>query len=461
MDDKKTIRFVRHLDLCDSKHSNLEDEFATLINKMRELCAPAAVQLAGESDWFNITHSLEPGSENSRASRKKQQVGEEFGRYQISPIPTTVRGTASRCSSSARYTPSSTSKECTRRAASEPRSPKRQLKVSFSKPARNRSHVKLDQLSRPASRAVDSRASSCTSIKSNESRKQLNRRYSSMRLCKSPDPLDKLQAGFDRLFDEPQDASYPFANPMPACMLTENNIDNLREIIVSALHVEWKMLTPVRPTNQYEEGYFDKLIWLHRQSYKARVSHGESSIDKTSKLRGESKRNPYLFQYASKPKTQGSSQMSLGVRLKRRFKSRSRAAGNKSLWSSSSSSPLNGNGSNVDPQSPSALNIPTLCITSDQENNDESTTSESHNVDDKPSVDSRSTLVGKEVENEPTRIAEAAFEQDDFCYDNYSRFSKKMRIKNRLLEQQRQMLFVNASNNDDDGNDATRRRGNL
>ena len=63
---------------------------------------------------------------------------------------------------------------------------------------------------------------------------------------------------------------YPYANPMSECMLADENLDNLRNIIVSSLDIEWRMLTPKRPSGHYELGYFDLLISLHRNRFKYR-----------------------------------------------------------------------------------------------------------------------------------------------------------------------------------------------
>lgn len=95
--------------------------------------------------------------------------------------------------------------------------------------------------------------------------------YSSFENISSTRDL-RLCRDFDRLlFDPLPAANFPLANPIPECMLAKDNVDNLRDIIVSSLDIEWRMLTPVRPDNKYEEDFFDKLIYLHRRRYEFRL----------------------------------------------------------------------------------------------------------------------------------------------------------------------------------------------
>lgn len=70
-------------------------------------------------------------------------------------------------------------------------------------------------------------------------------------------------------------SDYPFANPIPQCMLA-NGYDDLRKLILSQ-DIEWRMLTPIRPASEYEEKYFDKLVKLHRY-------HNQNRIEMASDL---------------------------------------------------------------------------------------------------------------------------------------------------------------------------------
>lgn len=125
-------------------------------------------------------------------------------------------------------------------------------------------------------------------------------------------------SGYDKLFSNKPSPNYPFANPMPECMLTEHNIDNLRDIIVSSSDIEWKMLTPLRPTSDYEEKYFDKLLTLHRLRYKSRLEAGYFREHQVAPFKCT--RHSYLLHFI-KPKSHPSA-LSLSTRLKSRFKVR-------------------------------------------------------------------------------------------------------------------------------------------
>lgn len=76
---------------------------------------------------------------------------------------------------------------------------------------------------------------------------------------------------------EQQQQQYPYDDPMPACMLADDNMDNLQRIIISSVDIEWRMLTPKRPDNEMELEYFDRLIALHRLKYRYRLSCGGAS----------------------------------------------------------------------------------------------------------------------------------------------------------------------------------------
>jgi len=71
---------------------------------------------------------------------------------------------------------------------------------------------------------------------------------------------------------------YPYTNPMPKCMLTDDNLDNLQNIIVTSLDIEWQMLTPKRPEDDYELEFFDKLVALHRQRFRQFLSDNNLDI---------------------------------------------------------------------------------------------------------------------------------------------------------------------------------------
>lgn len=106
-----------------------------------------------------------------------------------------------------------------------------------------------------------------------------------------------LRVGFDKLFKKIPSKNYPFANPIADCMLTDSNIDNLREIIVSSLDIEWKMLTPFRLDSEYEENYFDKLFQLHRNRYRSRLESGYFSTYQKAPFKHT--RHAFLVQYGS------------------------------------------------------------------------------------------------------------------------------------------------------------------
>lgn len=106
-----------------------------------------------------------------------------------------------------------------------------------------------------------------------------------------------FRAGYDKLFKKIPSENYPFANPIADCMLTDSNIDNLREIIVSSLDIEWKMLTPFRLDSEYEENYFDKLFQLHRNRYRARLESGYFSTYQKAPFKHT--RHAFLAQYGS------------------------------------------------------------------------------------------------------------------------------------------------------------------
>jgi hypothetical protein len=146
-------------------------------------------------------------------------------------------------------------------------------------------------------------------------------------------------------------ARYPFANPIPECMLS-NGEDNFSELILSH-DIEWRMLTPIRPPNEYEELYVDKLIKLARKHHKLARTFGLVESDaaydhykqqqqqghdgsfavspmSTFKHTRHGSGSPATAQLRRCERGQDgrtlSSSVSLGIKLKGRFHSRSNAS---------------------------------------------------------------------------------------------------------------------------------------
>lgn len=201
----------------------------------------------------------------------------------------------------------------------------------------------------------------------------------------------------------------PFANPMPECMLIEENKDNLREIIVSSLDIEWKMLTPIRAGSEYENNYFDKLIQLHRNRYKTRLEAGH--------FKGNKKSGPAVFRHTrhgislqhsmlcGQHHNQSNRRLNptVGVKLKRKFKARSERS------------------KSIVPYG-SKLTIPTLTLTN---NDEQQSTSE-------PIMPSK--LDGDDDDDEEE---EQFHDTSNYGYENFSRYSRRnsttqMPIKNQL-----------------------------
>lgn len=283
----------------------LESIFSSVINQIPDLVSPPIFRLAGEDDFFDRTKHIKLSAAKERRTiglqageirdtERKESVSHEKSKRSKDPISRAER-THIQCSD--------VTKQASMRQSSK-QNPKRR--------------------SKPDSRAgwnVDPKEQA-EKEERYRFKVRLNRRYSRIKLRKSPDIDEDYKIGYDRLFAKKPDPNYPFASPMPECMLTEHNIDNLRDIIVSSQDIEWKMLTPVRPVSEYEEKYFDKLISLHRLRYKSRyeANYFRRCREAPFKL----SRHTYLLQHIQ-PKLH-SSTLSIGAKFKSKFRARSERA---------------------------------------------------------------------------------------------------------------------------------------
>lgn len=301
MDEKHaSIAKLSHLDLS-KRRFELEEIFDSTITKIPDLCMPAIYRLAGEDDYFNKTKSLKLLPFRKQIDFEVCSSPELIDRNIIRPIAKVNTKTVK----------VSKTLECEHQdkgALNLNKTNDRKIKVSFKKVATREDNSVAKQLQREKYKEEHADYSSNNhksyyisndSRKKLRSRNELNRRYSKLRVKKkdesNKEETNNYEIGFDRLFRNKPHCNYPFANPMTDCMLTDDNIDNLRKIIVSSRDIEWKMLTPIRPDNEYEERYFDKLINLHRNRYKSRV---ESGYFKSENRRVPFKhtRHTFLFQ---------------------------------------------------------------------------------------------------------------------------------------------------------------------
>lgn len=351
-----------NLDLA-RRRSELESIFDLVIKKIPDLCMPPVYRWAGERDFFNETTNIK------LVPLHKQRIVERC----LTPEPKPMK-------------PASPSLTSIRD------SPRRETPLSIGSNSPHTSKVTFGEGCKSwqaSSSTCASKKQSASSVHSSEAkmsekyanRQRLHRHYSRIKPKRKSGQQNEEQyrLGFDRLFMKRPAESYPFANPIPACMLAEENYDNLREIIVSSGQIEWKMLTPIRPSSDYEEGYFDKLVQLHRHRYRCRYELGlYSSEHMRSPFRHT--RHSYLIQQHPLRSHDDSSRspITLGVKLKHKFSPR-----NERLKSTGRL--------NV------KLTIPTLTLTSDESGSE--------------LIEGFSASQGEELV--------------DLSYENFSRYSKR------------------------------------
>lgn len=324
MEEKHSNIKLNHLDLAKRKFE-LDDIFDSVINRIPDLCMPSAFRLAGEDDFFNKTKDIK------LVHFRKQR---DFSGC-ISPN-SAEQSTSVSCRNIARPTiiQSPQDGEDKRRKSGyickskhDFESPTRRVKFSFRQEDFDNQEAEEEDKERHENLRHNNKKVELhndpvqrwnfrsTNIRDNKSldecrsrlemRNKLKKRYSSIKIkMNNYNSEEEYRIGYDRLFRKKPEANYPFANPIAECMLTEDNIDNLREIIVSALNIEWKMLTPVRPNSDYEEKYFDKLIALHRDRYKSRLESGYFEINQ--KIPFKHTRHPFVMQIGSRRRDRSS-----------------------------------------------------------------------------------------------------------------------------------------------------------
>jgi len=330
--EKQLINRQHHIDLARRK-SDLESVFESVIDRIPDLLMPQCYRFAGEEDYFNATKGIKLRPFKKQRAFEASISPELSGAKSRLECPEVEEAMHERWSMRA--------KESSRESNSAERDESRcrsKAKVSFGgSPERAKARAIGGQISRPGGTETRIQPRDGASAK---------RRFSRIKL-RRPEMAKDENSGFDRLFRGKPSREYPFANPMPDCMLTEENVDNLRELIVSAVDIEWKMLTPVRPNKEYEEKYFDELIRLHRQRYKTRLECGY--FNENQRLPFKHTRHTFLLHYV-KHRRSSSVPILYGAKLRRKFRSR----GNNSRL-----------GSRLSPN----LTIPRLTLTSDESSN--------------------------------------------------------------------------------------------
>lgn len=306
---------INHLDLAKRKFE-LDEIFDSIVNRIPDLCMPSAFRLAGEDDFFNKTKDI-----RLVHFRKQRDFdvcispnSEKYAKSSNSTIDI-ARPTINECKIKYKRDPIKSEHKL--------ESSSRKVKFSVIKQGDSDEGEKLRQqnkrlITNNEKRRWNSSQTAIKSVKSKlETRDMLKKRYSNIRIkTNNHDSEESYRIGFDKLFQRKPDSNYPFANPIAECMLTEDNIDNLREIIVSAINIEWKMLTPVRPNSDYEENYFDKLITLHRNRYKSRLECGYFKTNQ--KLPFKHTRHTFVMQYGSRKRARSSLSSSSADRKEQR-----------------------------------------------------------------------------------------------------------------------------------------------
>lgn len=293
---------AHNLDLS-RKRPELESIFDLVIKRIPDLCMPASYRWAGEDDFFNETCNLKlvPIHKQETVLRC---LTPELGLDRDRILPTL-----------------SIIKEVSKRAVQPQQDGLQPQKARVNFESSKRDHDRVSSSTYNLKERSAKRVSRPQVSEKYQALQKVHRHYSKIRPKKRNSELeeDRYRMGFDRLFVRKPAEHYPFANPIPACMLAEENYDNLREIIVSSAQIEWKMLTPIRPNSDYEERYFDKLVQLHRKRYGCRYNQGIYS--------SEYRRSPFkhvrhsflLQQHPDRDDNASRSPMALGVKLKHKF----------------------------------------------------------------------------------------------------------------------------------------------
>lgn len=306
MDERHFNTKLNHVDLAKRKFE-LDEIFESTINRIPDLCMPATFRWAGEEDYFNKTKSIQlvPFRKQRDFTSCISPSGDEQA--------TSSLDAKSIVCSTAKL---KEAKHSTNGKSDSPSS--RKVKFSFRQDESDDDERGLyTHTERKTKEAVSGQSRKWHPTAHHyeqgreedaktrfEIRSKLKKRYSNIKIKKNNHEEDNRAVGYDKLFRKKPGPDYPFANPIADCMLTDENIDNLRDIIVSSVNIEWKMLTPVRPNSEYEEKYFDKLIYLHRCRYKSRLESGYFKNDQ--KVPFKHTRHTFVMQYGSRRRPKGS-----------------------------------------------------------------------------------------------------------------------------------------------------------
>lgn len=298
--DERSSSKLHPLDLS-KRGSDLEVLFNTYINQIPDLLMPPVVRLQGEEDFFDKTKSIK------LRPFRKQRIFDTC----ISPELVKRDGDESieTRANSSKHIEDRNKIYCKRRFHTSGKN---------SAPKQHSRQKEPSDFERVKTQRKKNLISSV----------EINRKYNLNNY--SDDERDNLdrdyfaKIGYDRLFRQKFDHDYPFSNPMPESMMTDQNIDNLRDIIVSSCDIEWKMLTPVRPENDYEERFFNHLIELHRLRYKSRLEAGYFGIQR-HRIPFRHSRHPYVLHHF-RPRRVHATSISMGVKLRSKFKPRDERA---------------------------------------------------------------------------------------------------------------------------------------
>lgn len=407
---------MNYLDLS-TKKLELDKTFASVINKIPDLCHPAIYRLENENDYFNQTKDfkMEPF--------RKQEVFErcvtptqDDRRHEAVSSPTGDHLNLLRPRSCASNLPPQ------RGASREPGACKPKSRLSPVEVASSTGDTRDGTKSRSGQFAGHSRPTNKQeSFEKYQLKINLNHRYSRLRLSKRTKSFElESRYGLDRTCIEDlraKEESCPFANPIPECMLTSESIDDLRQMIVSSSNIEWRMLTPVRPASDYEEMYFDKLVRLYRNrcEYRRELAacsrRDPSPSGAASKLPFKHIRHGVFVQNQHRQSVLSSCRHShsqqnclcLGAKLRGRFVSHRRASTK----------------SAVRPALVSNMSIPVLLLTADGKSAGELLAARGDDEDDKSAE-----AVGDKPHG-PSGNRQSVEDPSEFSYEHFSRFSRR------------------------------------